>query len=148
MNHLVDEFKREQGIDLSADKAAVQRLKEAAEKAKIELSTTNESEINLPFITADASGPKHFTYTLTRAKLEQLVGDLVAAPPAPARPPSRTPASQGLRHQRNRPRRRYDPHARRPGQGRRALRQEAAPGRQPRRSCGRRRRRSGWCAGR
>jgi molecular chaperone DnaK len=77
MNHLVDEFKREQGIDLSADKAAVQRLKEAAEKAKIELSTTTESEINLPFITADASGPKHFTYNLSRAKLEQLVGDLI-----------------------------------------------------------------------
>src|SRR5476649_2641746 len=70
MNHLVDEFKREQGIDRSEEKAAVQRLKEAAEKAKIELSTTNESEINLPFITADASGPKHFTYTLSRAKLE------------------------------------------------------------------------------
>jgi molecular chaperone DnaK len=77
MNHLVDEFKKEQGIDLSADKAAVQRLKEAAEKAKIELSTTTESEINLPFITADASGPKHFTYNLSRAKLEQLVGELV-----------------------------------------------------------------------
>src|SRR5476651_1875409 len=77
MNFLVDEFKREQGIDLKEDKAAVQRLKEAAEKAKIELSTTNESEINLPFITADASGPKHFTYTLTRAKLESLVGDLI-----------------------------------------------------------------------
>jgi molecular chaperone DnaK len=78
MNFLVDEFKREQGIDLKEDKAAVQRLKEAAEKAKIELSTTNESEINLPFITADASGPKHFTYTLSRAKLESLVGDLIA----------------------------------------------------------------------
>ncbi len=77
MNFLVDEFKKEQGIDLKEDKAAVQRLKEAAEKAKIELSTTNESEINLPFITADASGPKHFTYTLSRAKLEQLVGDLI-----------------------------------------------------------------------
>jgi len=78
MNHLVDEFKRDQGINLKDDKAAVQRLKEAAEKAKIELSTTNESEINLPFITADASGPKHFAYTLSRAKLEQLVGDLIA----------------------------------------------------------------------
>ena len=77
MNHLVDEFKKSDGIDLSNDKAAVQRLKEAAEKAKIELSTTNESEINLPFITADANGPKHFNYTLTRAKLEQLVGDLI-----------------------------------------------------------------------
>ncbi len=83
MNFLVGEFKREQGIDLSADKAAVQRLKEAAEKAKIELSTTTESEINLPFITADASGPKHFTYTMTRAKLESLVGDLIAKTAGP-----------------------------------------------------------------
>ena len=77
MNFLVDEYKKDQGVDLKDDKAALQRLKEAAEKAKIELSSTNESEINLPFITADASGPKHFTYTLTRAKLEQLVGDLI-----------------------------------------------------------------------
>jgi len=84
MNHLVDEFKREQGIDLKNDKAAVQRLKEAAEKAKIELSSTNESEINLPFITADASGPKHFTYTMTRAKLEQLVSDLIDRTAKPA----------------------------------------------------------------
>ena len=78
INFLMEEFKKDQGIDLTGDKAAVQRLKEAAEKAKIELSTTTESEINLPFITADASGPKHFNYTLTRAKLEQLVGDLIA----------------------------------------------------------------------
>jgi molecular chaperone DnaK len=77
MNSLIDEFKKDQGIDLHDDKAAVQRLKEAAEKAKIELSTTNESEINIPFITADASGPKHFNFTLTRSKLEQLVGDLI-----------------------------------------------------------------------
>ena len=85
MNYLVDEFKKDQGIDLKEDKAAIQRLKEAAEKAKIELSTTNESEINLPFITADASGPKHFTLTLTRAKLEQLVGDLIAKTAAPCK---------------------------------------------------------------
>lgn len=77
MNFLVDEYKKDQGVDLKDDKAALQRLKEAAEKAKIELSSTNESEINLPFITADASGPKHYTYTLTRAKLEQLVGELI-----------------------------------------------------------------------
>jgi molecular chaperone DnaK len=77
MQSLMDEFKKREGIDLSGDKAAVQRLKEAAEKAKIELSTTNESEINLPFITADATGPKHFQYTLTRARMEQLVGDLI-----------------------------------------------------------------------
>ena len=74
---LVDEFKRDQGIDLKQDKMALQRLKESAEKAKIELSTVIQTEVNLPFITADAQGPKHMTITLTRAKLEQLVGDLV-----------------------------------------------------------------------
>src|SRR6266704_2884276 len=74
---LVDEFKRDQGIDLSKDPMALQRLKEAAEKAKMELSTVMQTEINLPFITADQSGPKHLNITLTRAKLEQLVDDLV-----------------------------------------------------------------------
>jgi molecular chaperone DnaK len=74
---LVEEFKREQGIDLKQDRMALQRLKEEAERAKIELSTLMQREINLPFITADASGPKHLNFTLTRAKLEQLVGDLV-----------------------------------------------------------------------
>ena len=74
---LADEFKKEQGIDLRSDRMALQRLKEAAEKAKCELSTSQTTEINLPFITADASGPKHLTITLTRAKLEQLVDSLV-----------------------------------------------------------------------
>ncbi len=74
---LVQEFKRDSGIDLSQDRMALQRLKEAAEKAKIELSSLSETEINLPYITADAAGPKHLLYKLTRAKLEQLVGDLV-----------------------------------------------------------------------
>ncbi len=74
---LVAEFKRDQGIDLSKDPMALQRLKEAAEKAKMELSTVMQTEINLPFITADQSGPKHLNLTLTRAKLEQLVDDLV-----------------------------------------------------------------------
>ncbi|MBE9501930.1 MAG: molecular chaperone DnaK [Dehalococcoidia bacterium] len=74
---LCDEFKRDQGIDLRQDRMALQRLKEGAEKAKCELSTVLQTEINLPFITADASGPKHLNITLTRAKLEQLVGDLV-----------------------------------------------------------------------
>jgi len=74
---LADEFKREQGIDLRGDKMALQRLKEAAEKAKKELSSSMQTEINLPFITADQSGPKHLTTTLTRAKLEQLVDDLI-----------------------------------------------------------------------
>jgi molecular chaperone DnaK len=74
---IVDEFKKDQGIDLRQDRMALQRLKEAAEKAKIELSSTQSTEVNLPFITADASGPKHLSLNLTRAKLEQLVGDLV-----------------------------------------------------------------------
>ena len=74
---LVEEFKKEQGIDLKSDTAALQRLKEAAEKAKIELSSTNETEINIPFVTADASGPKHMVYKMTRAKLESIVEDLV-----------------------------------------------------------------------
>jgi molecular chaperone DnaK len=74
---IVDEFKKEQGIDLSKDKMALQRLKEAAEKAKMELSTAQETEINLPFITADASGPKHLTMKLTRSKFEQLVDDIL-----------------------------------------------------------------------
>jgi molecular chaperone DnaK len=77
MDWLVGEFKRDQGIDLRQDRMALQRLKEAGERAKIELSTTQSSDINLPFITADANGPKHLNFTLTRAKLEQLVGDLV-----------------------------------------------------------------------
>ncbi|MFO8100979.1 MAG: molecular chaperone DnaK [Dehalococcoidia bacterium] len=74
---IVDEYKKDQGIDLKQDRMALQRLKEAAEKAKCELSTTAQTEINLPFITADASGPKHLNMTITRAKLEQLVDDLV-----------------------------------------------------------------------
>jgi len=77
VNHFLDVFKNEQGIDLKSDKAAMQRLKDEAEKAKKELSTTNETEINLPFLTADADGPKHFEYKLTRSKLEELVKDLI-----------------------------------------------------------------------
>ncbi|MFC2029138.1 molecular chaperone DnaK [Chloroflexota bacterium] len=77
INWVADEFRKEQGIDLRQDRMALQRLKEAAEKAKIELSTTMQSELNLPFITADASGPKHLQMTLSRAKLEQLVEDLI-----------------------------------------------------------------------
>lgn len=77
VDYLADEFKKEQGIDLRKDKLALQRLKEAAEKAKIELSSSTQTEINLPFITADASGPKHLTLKLTRSKFEQLVEDLI-----------------------------------------------------------------------
>ncbi len=78
IDYLADEFKRDQGIDLRKDRLALQRLKEAAEKAKIELSSSKETEINLPFITADASGPKHLVMKLSRAKLESLVDDLVS----------------------------------------------------------------------
>jgi molecular chaperone DnaK len=82
---IIAEFKKDQGIDLSKDKMALQRLKEAAEKAKCELSTTVETEINLPFVTADASGPKHLALKLSRAKLEQLVGDLIEKSMGPVR---------------------------------------------------------------
>ena len=85
MDWLCDEFKRDQGIDLRQDKMALQRLKEAAEKAKCELSTVQQTEVNLPFVTADASGPKHLNITLTRAKLEQLVADLVEKSLGPCR---------------------------------------------------------------
>src|SRR4030081_1316249 len=86
---IVDEFKKDQGIDLRQDRMALQRLKEAGEKAKIELSSAQSTEINLPFITADASGPKHLSLPLSRSKLEQLVGDLIER--------TRTPVQQALK---------------------------------------------------
>jgi molecular chaperone DnaK len=85
INWIADEFKREQGIDLRSDRMALQRLKEAAEKAKVELSTVMQTELNLPFITADASGPKHLQMNLTRSKLEQLTADLVERTIEPCR---------------------------------------------------------------
>jgi molecular chaperone DnaK len=94
LDYLADEFKRSNGIDLKNDRQALQRLKEAAEKAKIELSSTMQAEINLPYITADASGPKHLVMTLTRAKLEQLTGDLVQKTLEPVR---RAIADAGLK---------------------------------------------------
>ena len=75
--HLLDEFKKQSGVDVSKDKTAIQRLREAAEKAKIELSQSTQTEVNLPFLTADASGPKHFIYKLTRAKLESLTDEFL-----------------------------------------------------------------------
>lgn len=83
INYLVDEFKKSNGIDLKADKMAMQRLKEAAEKAKIELSGVQQTQINLPFITADSTGPKHLDVTLTRSKFEELIHDLVEATAGP-----------------------------------------------------------------
>jgi molecular chaperone DnaK len=85
IEYLASEFKRENGIDLRSDRQALQRLRESAEKAKIELSSTMQAEINLPYITADATGPKHLVLTLTRAKLEQLTGDLIAKSLDPVR---------------------------------------------------------------
>ena len=85
MDWMVEEFKKDQGIDLRSDKMALQRLKEASEKGKIELSTAMETEINLPFITADATGPKHLLMKLSRSKLEQLVGDLIEATIGPCK---------------------------------------------------------------
>ncbi|GAB3118194.1 molecular chaperone DnaK [Novispirillum itersonii subsp. nipponicum] len=85
IDYLADEFKKEQGIDLRGDRLALQRLKEAAEKAKIELSSAQQTEVNLPFITADASGPKHLNVKLTRAKLEALVDDLIQRTVEPCR---------------------------------------------------------------
>ena len=85
VDYLADEFKKEQGIDLRSDRLALQRLKEAAEKAKIELSSATQTEVNLPFITADASGPKHLTMKLTRAKLEALVDDLLQRTVSPCK---------------------------------------------------------------
>src|SRR5574342_585735 len=85
MDYLIEQFKKDNGIDLRNDRQALQRLKEAAEKAKIELSTTMQTEVNLPYLTADASGPKHLVMTLTRAKLEQLTADLVDRTIAPVK---------------------------------------------------------------
>jgi len=85
MDYLISEFKKEQGVDLSKDRMAIQRLKEAAEKAKIELSQMMETEVNLPFVTADASGPKHMLIKLTRAKLEQLMEDILQRTIAPVK---------------------------------------------------------------
>lgn len=102
VDHLINEFRKDTGVDLSKDVLALQRLKDAAEKAKIELSSRQETEINLPYITADATGPKHLNVTVTRAKFEALVEDLVqrtiepvrkALRDAPARPRPTSPTS-------------------------------------------------------
>ena len=111
VSYLADEFQKEQGIDLRGDKLALQRLKEAAEKAKIELSSTTQTEINLPFITADASGPKHLTMKLTRAKFEALVDDLIQKTVEPCRRALKDAGLYRGGDQRGRPGRRHDAHA-------------------------------------
>ncbi len=110
---LADEFKKSQGIDLRSDPMALQRLKEAAEKAKSEVSTTMQTEINLPYITADASGPKHLNITLTRSKFEQLVDDLIQRTVGPVQAGDEGLGPHGLRHRRGDPGRRARPASRR-----------------------------------
>ena len=117
INWLADEFRREQGIDVREDRVALQRLKEAAEKAKIELSSAMTTEINLPFITADASGPKHLVITLTRAKLEQLVGELVERSKGPVNQALKDAGLQPVGGRRSGARRWPDPHAGGAGHG-------------------------------
>src|SRR3981189_713417 len=94
VNYLADEFQKEQGIDLRKDRLALQRLKEAAEKAKIELSSATQTEVNLPFITADQNGPKHLTVKLSRAKLEALVDDLIQKTVPPCKAALKAPGLQ------------------------------------------------------
>ena len=101
VEYLAAEFKKEQGIDLTKDKLALQRLKEAAEKAKIELSSASQTEINLPYITADASGPKHLALKLSRAKFESSSTISCRRPSSPAARPSRMPASRPARSTRS-----------------------------------------------
>ncbi len=131
IDYLASEFQKEQGIDLRKDKLALQRLKEAAEKAKIELSNSMETEVNLPFITADASGPKHLNIKLTRSKLESLVdtSDPAHHRAVPRRAQGRRP--QGVRDRRGRAGRRHDAHAEGHRDGEKLLRPRAAQGRQP-----------------
>ena len=111
MDWIVDEFKKDTGIDLTKQPDAIQRIKEEAEKAKIALSSTQEYDINLPFITADATGPKHIQKKLTRSKLEQLTDRLVRAHHPPGEGVSDRRATHRKGDRRAGARRRHDPHA-------------------------------------
>ena len=142
VNFLADEFKKENGIDLRTDRLALQRLKEAAEKAKIELSSAQQTEVNLPFITADASGPKHLTIKITRAKLEALVDDLIQNTIGAGEAGAEGRRRHRQPDRRSDPGRRHDAHAQGAGSREAALRQGAAQGRQSRRSRRHRRRAS------
>ena len=122
---IIDEFKKDQGIDLHNDKMALQRLKEAAEKAKVELSTAMETEINLPFITADASGPKHLVMKLTRSKFEQLVEPILKRLMPPVEQAIKDAGLTRKGHRRDRSGRRFDPYSEGPGDGQGILRQGA-----------------------
>jgi len=127
VNYVADEFRKEHGIDLRQDKQALQRLREAAEKAKVELSNVVQTNINLPFITADANGPKHLDVNLTRAKFDELTADLLERCVGPYK-------SARVRHRRSHPRGRLHPDAPGAGACQEARRQGAAPRREPGRS--------------
>ena len=139
IDYLAKEFQKESGVDIRRDPLAMQRLKEASEKAKIELSTRQQTEVNLPYITADAAGPKHLNINLTRAKLESLVEDLIEKTIAPCKTALNDAGPQGRGGRRRDSRRRPDAHAEGAGGRAGAVRQGAAQGRQSGR--GRRRRR-------
>ena len=147
---LIEEFKKDEGLDLRSkgNEMALQRLKDAAEAAKIELSTTMETEINLPFITADASGPKHLVRKLTRAKLEQLVDDMLQRSIGPCKKAMTDAGVNARQDRRSRAGRRSDPYAEDSADGEGALRQGAAPRREPGRSGRDRRGGAGGRAGR
>ena len=140
---IVAEFKSENGHRSAKDQMALQRLKEAAEKAKMELSTLLETEINLPFITADASGPKHLQMKLTRARFEQMVEDILQRSVGPCKQAMNGCRRDAVADSRSRAGGRPDPYAAHTGPGPRAVQPRAAQGRQPRRSRGGRRRHSG-----
>ncbi len=143
IDFIIAEFKKDQGVDLSKDVLALQRLKEAAEKAKIELSNSAATDINLPYVTADASGPKHLNIKLTRAKLESLVDELIERTIAPCRTGHQGRGHQCVGHQRRDLGRRHEPYAQGAREGQGILRQGTPQGREPRRSRGRRRCHSG-----
>ncbi len=130
MDWIIGEFKTENGIDLSKQPDAVQRIKEEAEKAKIALSSSQQYDINLPFITADQTGPKHIMKTLTRAKLEQLTDDLFERTLGPVRSCLKDAGIEREEHRRAGARRRHDPHAEGHRHGAQAGRQRAAQGRE------------------
>ena len=127
---IVAEFKSENGIDLSRDQMALQRLKEAAEKAKMELSTLLETEINLPFVTADATGPKHLQMKLTRARFEQMVEDIIQRSVGPCKQAMADAERDAATDRRSGAGGRPDPHAAHPAAGPRPVRQGAAQGRE------------------
>ena len=126
IDYIIGEFKKDRGVDLSKDVLALQRLKEAAEKAKIELSSSSQTEINLPYITMGSAGPEHLNMKITRAKLEALVEDLIERTIEPCRTAIKDAGIKVGRHRRRDPGRRHDPHAQGAGEGQGVLRQGTA----------------------